>query len=86
MKELSLLVWLTQLGLSVAFPLAGFVLLAVWLRSSLGWGDWVIWAGLILGLGGAVNGFRHSLKAMELLSRDKKKKKDPPSVAFNEHI
>lgn len=86
MKELSLLVWLTQLGLSVAFPLAGFVLLAVWLRSAFGWGDWVIWAGLILGLGGAVNGFRHSLKAMELLSRDKKKKKDPPSVAFNEHI
>jgi len=86
MKELSLLVWLTQLGLSVAFPLAGFVLLAVWLRSAFGWGDWVIWTGLLLGLGGAVNGFRHSLKAMELLSRDKKKKKDPPSVAFNEHI
>jgi len=86
MKELSLLVWLTQLGLSVAFPLAGFVLLAVWLRSAFGWGDWVIWTGLLLGLGGAVNGFRHSLKAMELLSRDKKKKKDPPPVAFNEHI
>lgn len=85
MKELSLLVWLTQLGLSVAFPLAGFILLAVWLQRSLGWGDWVIWAGLILGLSGAVSGFRHSLKAMELLSRDKKKPKDPPPVSFNEH-
>lgn len=85
MKELSLLVWLTQLGLSVAFPLAGFILLAVWLRNSLGWGDWVIWVGLVLGLAGAVNGFRHSLRAMELLSRDKKKKQAPP-VAFNEHI
>ena len=29
MKNLSLLVWLTQLGISVAVPLAGFVLLAV---------------------------------------------------------
>ena len=85
MKELSLMVWLTQLGLSVAFPLAGFVLLAVWLRSAFGWGDWVIWTGLVLGLSGAVNGFRHSLKAMELLSRDKKQKKDPPPVVFNEH-
>ena len=85
MKELSLMVWLTQLGLSVAFPLAGFVLLAVWLRSALGWGDWVIWTGLVLGLSGAVNGFRHSLKAMELLSREKKQKKDPPPVVFNEH-
>ena len=85
MKELSLLVWLTQLGLSVAFPLAGFILLAVWLRNSLDWGQWVIWAGLALGLICAVNGFRHSLKAMDLLSRDRKKKQTPP-VAFNEHI
>ena len=85
MKELSLLVWLTQLGLSVAFPLAGFILLAVWLRSSLGWGDWVIWVGLVLGLSGAVNGLRHSLKAMELLSRNKKDD-TPPPVSFNEHI
>jgi len=84
-KELSLLVWLTQLGLSVAFPLAGFILLAVWLRSSLGWGDWVIWVGLVLGLSGAVNGLRHSLKAMELLSRNKKDD-TPPPVSFNEHI
>ena len=36
MKDLSLLVWLTQLGLSVAVPLAGFILLAVWLRSRFG--------------------------------------------------
>lgn len=85
MKELSLLVWLTQLGLSVAFPLAGFILLAVWLRSSLGWGDWVIWVGLVLGLSGAVNGLRHSLKAMELLSRNEKDDAPPP-VSFNEHI
>ena len=86
MKNLNLIVWLTQLGLSVAFPLAGFILLAVWLRSSFGWGDWVIWVGLILGLTGAVNGFRQSQKAMELQSRGKKKKKDPPPVVFNEHI
>jgi len=84
-KELSLLVWLTQLGLSVAFPLAGFILLAVWLRSSLGWGDWVIWVGLLLGLYSAVNGLRHSLKAMELLSRNEKDDAPPP-VSFNEHI
>lgn len=85
MKELSLLVWLTQLGFSVAFPLAGFILLAVWLRNSLGWGDWVIWVGLVLGLSGAVNGLRHSLKAMELLSRNEKDD-TPPPVSFNEHI
>lgn len=84
MKDLSLLVWLTQLGLSVAFPLAGFVLLAVWLHNDCGWGAWVIWVGLLLGLICAAVGFRDSLKAMELMSRDKKDKDDPP-VSFNKH-
>lgn len=83
MKEFNLLVWLTQLGLSVALPLAGFVLLGVWLRSNWGWGDWVIWAGLILGSICAFQGFRDSLKVMERISEDKKQ--DPPPVSFNEH-
>lgn len=83
MKDLNLLVFLTQLGFTVAFPLAGFVLLAVWLRDRFQWGSWVIYAGLALGLICAVIGFRDSLKTMERLSRDSKKK-DPP-VSFNEH-
>lgn len=84
MKEFNLLIWLTQLGLSIALPLAGFVFLGVWLHKDLGWGSWTIWAGLVLGLIGAVNGFRDSMKAMELMSRDKKPKAPPP-VSFNEH-
>ena len=84
MKDINMLVWLTQLGLSIAAPLAGFVLLALWLHRSLGWGTWVIWVGLALGLYSAVAGFIQSLKAMELMSGDKKKK-DPPPVSFNEH-
>lgn len=83
MKDLNLLVFLTQLGFTVAFPLAGFVLLAVWLRDRFQLGSWVIYAGLALGLICAVTGFRDSLKTMERLSRDSKKK-DPP-VSFNEH-
>lgn len=83
MKDLSLLVWLTQLGLSVALPLAGFVLLALWLRNSCGWGNWVVWAGVGLGIVCAIDGFRVSLKAMERLSETKKK--DPPPVSFNDH-
>jgi len=82
-KDLNLLVWLTQLGLSVAFPLAGFILLAMWLHHSLGWGSWVIWVGVVLGFWCAVIGFRDSLKAMERMSRGDGKQ-DPP-VSFNEH-
>lgn len=84
MKDLSLLVWLTQLGLSVAFPLAGFVLLAVWLNKSCGWGNWVIWVGIVLGIVCAIDGLRTSLKAMERLS-SKSKNDGPPPVSFNDH-
>lgn len=85
MKDLSLLVWLTQLGLSTAFPLAGFVLLALWLRNSCNWGSWVIWVGIGLGLVCAFDGFRTSLKAMERMSKDKKTEEQDPGIAFNEH-
>lgn len=83
MKDLTLLVWLTQLGLSTALPLAGFILLALWLRNSLGWGDWVLWIGIALGIVTAIDGFRTSLKAMEHLSR--RKRDDEPPVSFNDH-
>ena len=83
MKNLNLLVWLTQLGLSVALPLGGFVLLAVWLRQRFGWGVWVIVLGLVLGIVCAVDGLRTSLKAMERMAKDKKEEKAP--VSFNDH-
>lgn len=84
MKEFNLLIWLTQLGLSIALPLAGFTLLGVWLHNSIGWGQWTVWAGLVLGLICAVNGFRDSLRAMERMSKSKKDP-GPPPVAFNDH-
>lgn len=83
MKNLSLIIWITQLGLSVAVPPACFILLAVWLREQQGWGGWVIWVGIALGIYSAVEGLRSSLKAMERLSA-KKKDKQPP-ISFNEH-
>ena len=83
MKNISLLVWLTQLGFSVVFPPVGFLLLASWLKNSRGWGSWVIWVAVVLGVVCAVDGLRTSLKAMEKMARDEKK--EEPPVAFNEH-
>lgn len=83
MKNLSLLVWLTQLGMSVALPLAGFVWLAVWLRQRFDLGVWVIVIGVAVGLICAADGLRSSLKAMERMSQDKKEKEPP--VSFNDH-
>lgn len=82
MKDLHLLIWLTQFGLSTAAPLIGCVLLAVWLRSRFQWGDWVIWAGAILGAILAIDGARNALK---LMKRQSKPKDPPPPLAFNDH-
>ena len=83
MKNLSLLVWLTQLGLSVALPLAGFVLLGVWLYNSFHWGVWIIIACTAVGLICAADGLRSSLKAMERMAKNEAEEKPP--VSFNEH-
>lgn len=85
MKDLNLLVWLTQLGISVAGPLAGFILLAVWLRQRFDLGIWVLLLGLVLGIAGAIDGFRVSMKAMEQMTKGKPDKSEPPPVSFNDH-
>ena len=45
MKNVNLLIWLTQLGISVAAPLGGFIWLGVWLRQRFDLGVWVVLAG-----------------------------------------
>jgi hypothetical protein len=83
MKNLQLLTWLTQLGLSTAVPLAGFILLAVWLKNRFGLGNWVLFLGIGLGVFSAIDGFYKSLKALENLTKEKKK--DKPPISFSEH-
>ena len=82
MKNLHLLIWLTQLGLSTAVPLAGFVVLAVWLRNRYDLGLWVIFVGVGLGLISAVDGFLRNLKVLDRLSKEER---EEPPVSFREH-
>lgn len=86
MKDLNMLVWLTQVGISVVAPLAAFLFCGLWLREQFGFGTWVVWAGLILGLVCAVTGFRQCLELMERMSRRGKDPDVPPPVSFNEHV
>ena len=82
MKEITLLTWLTQLGLSVAVPLAGWIFLALWLRKQFALGDWVIWVGIVLGFVSAMDGLFRVLKALSKLTSEKEEK---PPVSFNDH-
>ncbi len=83
MKDLNLLVFITQLGLSVAAPLGGCVWLGFFLRQRFGLGRWIVLVLGLIGLISAVQGFRYTLRGMERLSGQKKK--EPPPVSFNEH-
>ncbi len=83
MKNLSLMVWLSQLGLTVAAPLAGFILVGVWLHNRFDLGIWVIITGAVVGLISAIAGFRNALKTMDRMASDEAKEKPP--VSFNDH-
>jgi len=83
MRDLKLLIWITQLGLSVAVPPTVLILLAIWLKNRFDWGAWVIIAGVILGLLLAAEGLHSSLKAMKHMA--KKEKEDTPPISFNDH-
>lgn len=83
MKEWSMLIWLPQFGISVVFPLIGFIMLSVWLHDNWGWGNWVIVVGVLLGLYTAGIGVRDTVKAMALIKKDEKQ--EPPAVSFNNH-
>lgn len=84
MKRLNLLVWLTQLGLSTAVPLVGFVLLGVWLRSSCGLGVWAVITGAVIGILTAITGFINTLKNLQHLTAEEKQPVQT-TVSFNEH-
>ena len=83
MKDMKLLIWITQLGISVAAPLGGFMILAVWLRDRFSWGNWVVIVGAVLGLICAAEGLLSSIRAMRRMQGAKEK--EDPGVSFNEH-
>lgn len=84
MKDLPLIIWITQLGLSTVGPLAVCVLLAVWAQQQWSLGSWIIIVGVIAGVIMAIDGFRTSLKLMSRLSR-RRNDSEPPAVSFNDH-
>lgn len=84
MKLLSLLMWVTQFGLSILFPLCFFLLLAVWLQQKYALGMWIILLFGILGILVTISTVRANLKAMRKAADEAAGRKEPP-IAFNDH-
>ena len=86
MKELNMLVWITQLGMGVAMPLAGFIYLGIWLKNRFSLGTWCVILFGVIGLVMALDGLKVSLKTMERLDKSRRKKeKEISGVSFNDH-
>ena len=84
MKFLSLLMWVTQFGLSGLFPICFFLLLAVWLKQKFNLGMWIIVVFGILGVLITVSTVRANWKAMRKAANEAAGS-TPPPIAFNDH-
>ena len=84
MKDLTLLVWLTQLGISVAAPLCVFVGGALWLQNRFAMGSWIVIVGVALGASLAIYEFYRMMKLLDKVG-NKKKEKETTAVFFNDH-
>ena len=84
MKVLSLLMWVTQFGLSILFPPCFFLLIANWLQNKFGLGIWVTVVLGILGLRTAFSTAKANMKAMLKAVKEVSSQEEPPT-AFNSH-
>jgi Na+-transporting NADH:ubiquinone oxidoreductase subunit NqrE len=85
MKVLSLLLWVTQFGLSVLFPTCAFLMIAVWLRQQFGLGLWIV---AVLGILGLMTSFSTAKSCLRSMLREMERLSDRPAPppAFNEHL
>ena len=86
-RSARLLAWVTQFGFSVAAPLAGCILLSVWLQEQFALGGWVTAVGVALGVLGAVGGLVSSVRRMDRQggAGQKPPGRPPEAKYFNEH-
>lgn len=84
MKTLNLLLWVTQFGFSIMFPLCFFLLLASWLQNKFGLGMWIMVVFGVLGLLTTVSTVKSCLRSLRKAA-DEVSSQEPPPIAFNDH-
>ena len=84
MKFLSLIVWVTQFGFSVLFPLCLLLYLGFWLQTRFGLGIWVMAVCGIIGFMTSISTAKSCLRTL-LKMRDEAGSQKKPPVSFNDH-
>ena len=84
MKTLSLILWVTQFGLSVLFPLCLFLYLGFWLQTRFELGIWVMALCGVVGFLTSVSTAKSCLRSL-LKARDEAASQKKPPVSFNDH-
>ena len=81
-RNLQLLLWVTQLGLTLTLPPVVLTAGAVWLRERFALGGWVVLLGVLAGLGAAASGARDFFR---FARQDGARREGGDPVAFNSH-
>lgn len=85
MKILNLLLWVTQFGFSILFPMCFFLLVGTWLQNKLGLGLWVVAVFGVLGLLTTVSTVKSCLRSLLKAAEEASSQEEPP-IGFNDHI
>lgn len=84
MKKWSLLIWATQFGFSVVFPICFFLLIASWLRNTYQLGMWVLIVAGIMGFLTTISTVCSCVRAMRK-EAERNGEENGQTTAFNEH-
>lgn len=84
MKILSLILWVTQFGLSALFPLCLFLYVGFWLQTHFGLGLWVMLLCGVLGFMTSISTVKSCMRSL-LKARDEASSQEKPPISFNDH-
>ena len=84
MKVLSMILWVTQFGLSILFPFCLFLYLGFWLQTRFGMGIWVMAVCGVIGFLTSISTAKSCLHSL-LKARDEVSPSKKPPVSFNDH-
>ena len=84
MKLLSLIMWVSQFGLSALFPLCLFLYVGFWLQNRFDLGIWVMIVCGVIGFMTSIQTAKSCLHSL-LKARDEAASQEKPPISFNDH-